>query len=164
PDAETQKLGAILTDFPNLTVIDLSVILAQLKQAIVQVSEAVQFVFLFTLGAGILVLQGALASAFGERHQTLAIMRALGASRSQLRASLTGELLAIGGLAGLLSAVGALVAGKMLAWRLFDLSLVLPYWLLPVAVFGGGVLTVAVAYPGLNRLLSRRPLDALRTI
>lgn len=164
PDVETQKLGAILTDFPNLTVIDLSVILAQLKQAIVQVSEAVQFVFLFTLGAGILVLQGALASAFGERHQTLAIMRALGASRSQLRASLTGELLAIGGLAGLLSAAGALVAGKMLAWRLFDLSLVLPYWLLPVAVFGGGVLTVAVAYPGLNRLLSRRPLDALRTI
>lgn len=164
PSAEIHKLGGVLTDFPNVTVIDLSVILAQLKEAVVRVSEAVQFVFLFALGAGILVLQGALASAFGERHQTLAIMRALGASRSQLRASLTGELVAIGGLAGLLSAVGAVLAGKVLAWRLFDLSLVVPYWLVPVAVVGGGVLTIVVAYPGLNRLLSGRPLDALRSI
>ena len=59
--------------------------------------------------AGLLVLYAALNSAADERRFELAVMRALGASRQQLRAALLAKLAAIGGLAGLIAALGAQV-------------------------------------------------------
>lgn len=163
PQAEVGKLGVVLKDFPNLTVIDVGAILAQLKSVIGQVSRAVQLVFLFTLAAGLLVLHGALVSALDERRQSLAIMRALGASRSQLRASLLAELAVIGALSGFLAALGALVAGQVLAWRLFDLVLEPAYWLLPGVMAAGSFLTVVIGGMSLSKLLSSRSLEMLKS-
>lgn len=164
PDGQGERLGRLLQDFPNLTVIDIGALLAQLREVIAQVSGAVQLVFLFTLAAGLLVLHGALVSAFDERRQGLAIMRALGASSAQLRASLLAELAAVGLLAGVLAGLGALLAGQVLAWRLFELSLLPAWWVLPLAALGGLLLTVAVGRISLSRLLRVRPLEMLRAV
>ncbi|MGB4467057.1 MAG: FtsX-like permease family protein [Azovibrio sp.] len=163
PPGEAPKLGPVLQNFPNLTVIDVEAVLAQLKSVIGQTSSVVQLVFLFTLGAGLLVLHGAMISVFDERRLSLSIMRALGASRSQLRAALQGELAAIGALAGLLAAVGALLAGQVLAWRLFDLALTPAWWVLPLSVFAGVLLTVGIGRFSLAKLLSARPLEIIRS-
>lgn len=163
PPGEAGKLGPVLQHFPNLTVIDVEAILAQLKSVIGQISSVVQVVFLFTLGAGLLVLHGAMISVFDERRQSLSIMRALGASRSQLRAALLGELAAIGALAGLLAALGAMLAGQVLAWRLFDLVLAPAWWVLPLAIFSGVLLTVGIGRFSLAKLLSARPLEIIRS-
>lgn len=162
PAGEAGQLGAILQRFPNLTVIDVEAILVRLKSVLTQVSSVVQAVFLLTLGAGLLVLQGAMLSLFDERRQSLGIMRALGASRLQLRAALLGELAVIGGLAGLLAAFGALAAGQVLAWRLFDLLLVPAWWILPLAVAGGILLTVSLGRLGLEKLLSAPAMEIVR--
>src|SRR5439155_1047554 len=67
--------------FPNLTVIDVSVILRQLQLVMDQLIGAVQLVFLFALGAGVLVLYAALLATQDERTHEAAVMRALEASR-----------------------------------------------------------------------------------
>jgi len=64
--------------FPNLTVIDVSVILRQLQLVMDQLIGAVQLVFLFALGAGVLVLYAALLATQDERTHEAAVMRALG--------------------------------------------------------------------------------------
>ena len=64
-------------------VVDVAAIVRQLQTIIGQVAQAVQFVFLFTLAAGIIVLYAALASAADERRYELAVMRALGARRGR---------------------------------------------------------------------------------
>jgi putative ABC transport system permease protein len=87
-------------DFPNLTVIDVAAILRQLQSIMEQVARAVQFVFLFTLAAGVIVLYAALASAAEERRYELAVMRALGGRGEQLRRALLAEFAAIGALPG----------------------------------------------------------------
>ena len=61
-----------------------------------QVIRAVQFVFLFALGAGVLVLYAALLATQDERVHEAAVMRALGASRAQVLAAQRAEFLALG--------------------------------------------------------------------
>ena len=109
------QLGqTLVARFPNLTMIDVAAILGQIQAIMGQVIQAVQFIFLFTLLAGAIVLVSALLSAFDERRYELAVMRALGASRAQLGHSLPAELAVVGGIAGLIAAAGASALGLSL--------------------------------------------------
>ena len=121
-----------------------------------------QFVFLFTLAAGIVVLYAALASAAEARRYELAIMRALGARREQLRRAVLAEFAAIGGLAGLIAALAAIAIGQSLAHGVFNLELAPAWWLPPAALFGGTALVVGASWFAAARLLRQAPLDALR--
>ena len=85
--------------------------------------NAVQFVFLFALGAGLLVLYSALVATEDERRREAAVMRVYGASRAQVTGSQRAEFLAMGLVAGLLATLGAAAIGQLLARRVFELDL-----------------------------------------
>jgi len=148
--------------FPNLTVIDVGAALAQLQGIIGQLTRLVQFIFLFTLAAGGIVLVAALLSAFDERRYELAVMRALGAQKAQLRQALLAELAVVGVVAGLIAAAGALVAGQVLARQVLQLELAASLWLLPLAGLGGAAWSVLIGWAAMRRLLDTPPLLALR--
>lgn len=152
----------LVARFPNLTVIDVGAILRQLQDVMGQVARAVQFIFLFTLAAGAIVLYGALTTAFDERRYELAIQRALGATGAQLRRALLAELAIIGALAGLVAGGGAALVGHLLASRVFQLDLGFDPWLLPLATGTGMALSLGVGWLGMARLLEAPPLLALR--
>jgi putative ABC transport system permease protein len=109
--------------YPNLTVVDVSAAMRQAQAVIDQVIAAVQFVFLFALGAGLLVLYSALVATEDERRREAAVMRVHGASRRQVTGSQRVEFLAMGALAGLLATAGAAAIGQLLARRVFELDL-----------------------------------------
>ena len=133
PPDKTDFVSQLVREFPNLTVIDVAAILRQLQSIMDQVAQAVQFVFLFTLAAGVIVLYAALASAAEERRYELSVMRALGASRRQLRQSLLAELAFVGAIAGLIAAAGASLLGRLLARNVFQLDLPPGLWIFPLA-------------------------------
>ena len=155
-------VNRLIGAFPNLTVVDVAAIVRQLQAIIAQVAQAVQFVFLFTLAAGIIVLYAALASAAEERRYELAVMRALGARREQLRRTLLAEFAAIGGLAGLIAALGAIAVGQFLAQRVFQFEVAIDYWLPFAAMLGGAALVTGAGWLAATRLLGAPPLEALR--
>lgn len=160
---QADVVNRLIAVFPNLTVIDVAAILRQLQAILDQVARAVQFIFLFTVAAGLIVLYAALASAAEERRYELAVMRALGARRAQLQRVLLSEFAIVGGLAGLMAALGALAVGQFLAQKVFRFELAVDWWLPPVAA-GCGALLVALA-GGLagTRLLRVAPFEALRS-
>ena len=88
-----------------------------------QLIAAVQFIFLFALGAGLLVLYSALVATEDERRREAAVMRVYGASRAQVAGAQRVEFLAMGSLAGVLATLGAAVIGQLLARRVFELDL-----------------------------------------
>src|SRR5213075_2984317 len=88
-----------------------------------QLIAAVQFIFLFALGAGLLVLYAALLATEDERRREAAVMRVYGASRAHVAGSQRVEFLAMGVLAGLLATAGAGVIGQLIARRVFELDL-----------------------------------------
>ena len=147
---------------PPGTLIDVGAILRQLQHIMDQVAQAVQFVFLFTLIAGVIVLYATFATAADERRYELAVMRALGARRDQLRRALLAEFAAVGGLAGLIAALGAIAVGQMLANRVFNFEVEINYWLPPLAVLAGAALVTGAGWFAAVRLMRAPPLEALR--
>jgi putative ABC transport system permease protein len=148
--------------FPNVLMIDVTEIMNQVQTVMDQVARAVQFVFLFTLVGGLLVLQAAIASTQDERQFDAAVLRTLGANRRQLAAAQLAEFAALGALAGVLAAGGA----TLLAWLLSDQVLKIPYrpdpwvWVIGISasVFGVGL----AGWLGTRRILEMPPLLVLR--
>jgi putative ABC transport system permease protein len=116
-------LNEMASRFPNVTLVDVGAAVRQAQLVIDQLIDAVQFVFLFTLAAGVLVLYSALLATEDERRREAAVMRVYGASRAQVAGSQRAEFLAMGAVAGLLATLGAALIGQLVARRLFELNL-----------------------------------------
>lgn len=149
-------------DFPNLTIVDVSSVIRQIQTVLDQVVTAVEFLFLFTLASGLLVLYAALVGTQDERSREAALLRALGATRSQLSRAQRIELLLIGGLAGLLAATGAAVTGWVLATFAlnFEWEFAPTVWL--AGVPAGALCALAGGWLGLRTVLHHPPLRSLR--
>lgn len=162
PPQSAAAMADLVKNFPNLTLIDVDAVVRQLQSVIGQVARAIQFVFVFALLAGGIVLYSAMLAAFDERRYELAVMRALGAQRQQLVQAMRVELAIVGGLAGLFAAAGAMVLGAVVSQQAFQLELTPNLWLPFLSAAGGAVLTVAIGWQGFRRLLRTPPLLALR--
>jgi putative ABC transport system permease protein len=116
-------LNELSARFPNITIVDVAAAVRQAQDVVDQLVSAVQFIFLFALGAGLLVLYSALVATEDERRREAAVMRVYGASRAQVTRAQRIEFLAMGALAGSLATLGAAAIGQILARRVFELDL-----------------------------------------
>jgi putative ABC transport system permease protein len=148
--------------FPNVTVIDVTAILAQAQAVMDQLIGAVQLVFAFALAAGVLVLYAALLATQDERTHEAAVMRALGASRAQVLAAQRAEFAVLGAIAGLLAALGASAIGWTLATRVFQFEFFWNGWIWLAGPALGLVCVVLNAWAGARAALSQPPMAALR--
>ncbi|HYC35237.1 MAG TPA: FtsX-like permease family protein [Usitatibacter sp.] len=164
PAGREEVVGGLVQRFPNVSVIDLSAIIAQFQKITDQVSRAVEFVFLFAIAAGLVVLFAAISSTQDERIFEGAILRTLGASRRQLAIMQLAEFLAIGLLAGTIAAAGAVGTAAVLSDRVLGV----PYevnWLLPVVGLLVGAVGVALAgLLGTRRAVDSPPLQTIRAV
>jgi putative ABC transport system permease protein len=115
-------LGDLVRQFPTVSVFDVDAILNQIRGIMDRATLAVQYVFLFTLAAGVVVLLAAVQSTRDERRYESAMLRTLGASRSTVLQGVAAEFSALGFLSGTLAAFGATGIGWILARRLFSLD------------------------------------------
>jgi putative ABC transport system permease protein len=162
PAEKANSASDLVRRFPGLTMIDVGAILGQLRAVIGQVAGAVQFVFVFALLAGAVVLYSALLTSFDERRYELAVMRALGAQRAQLRHAMLFELGVIGSVAGLMAAIGAMLLGRIVGQQVFQLDLSFGIWLPALSTFGGAALAVLIGWLAVRQLMATPPLLALR--
>jgi putative ABC transport system permease protein len=157
-------LSALVQEYPNVLAIDVGEILRQVQTIIGQVAKAVEFVFLFTLVGGLLVLQAAIAATQDERRFDAAILRTLGASRAQLSAAQNAEFLVLGALAGTLGSAGATAIGYVLSDRVFNI----PFsanplvWLYGIA--GGMIVVTLAGWLGTRGTMRQPPLAVIRQL
>ena len=149
-------------DFPNITNVDVSASIAQVQRVLDQVIRAVEFLFGFTLVAGLVVLFAAVSATREARSREFAIMRALGAGSRLLAQVQRTELLGVGALAGLLASVAALAVGWSLARYVFEFAWQ-PVWWVPLAgAAAGAVLALGAGWWGLREVLRRPVIETLR--
>jgi putative ABC transport system permease protein len=162
PQARAALMDQLVKRFPNFLVIDVAVVLGQVQRIMDQVVKAVEFVFLFGLLAGVIVLLAAINASQDERVLDAAILRTLGASSAQIRSAQSAEFVAIGALAGLLAGLGASALGYVLATRV----LAVPYTFNPMVWLAGLVVgTLGVLAAGLLSTRSVRrtaPMEIFR--
>ena len=148
--------------FPSVTVIDIDAILGQVRGVMDQAARAVEYVFLFALAAGIIVLLAVVEGGREERLFECAVLRTLGARRRQVLAAAAIEFTMLGFLSGLLAAVSASVIGSLIASRVFDLELSVDPWLWLAGVLTGVVVVGATGFLATRRVVDHPPREALR--
>lgn len=162
PSASPQLASQLLAQFPNLTVIDIDAVLKQVRATADQVAVAVEYVFYFTLIAGLLVLLAAVSATQDERLLEGAVMRALGASTRQLRWGHAAEFIAIGSLAGLTAAVAATLLSGVIAERVFGLPWSANWRLAAMGALIGMLVVTITGLLATRRVQSAPPSSLLR--
>ena len=157
-------LTTLVREFPNVLVIDVGELLHQVQSIMDDVARAIEFVFLFTLAAGLLVLEAAIAATQDERRFDAAVLRTLGANRRQLSAAQVAEFVALGALAGLLAATGATIVGYVLADRVFQIPFSWNPRLWLIGVVGAAACVSVAGWLGMRSTLRQPPLAVLRQL
>ncbi|MBK6294204.1 MAG: FtsX-like permease family protein [Rhodoferax sp.] len=154
--------NALVRQFPNITNVDMSNTIGQVQRVLDQVIAAVEFLFAFTLAAGLVVLFASVTATREERAREFAIMRAVGARSSLLRQVQRAELMGVGSLAGFLASMMAAVVGWALARYVFGFEWTVSPWAVLVGALVGAVLALAAGWWGLREVLRRPVVDTLR--
>jgi putative ABC transport system permease protein len=154
--------NALVRDFPNITAIDVSASIAQIQRVLDQVIQAIEFLFGFTLAAGLVVLFAAVTATREARSREFAVMRALGASGKLLAQVQRAELLGVGALAGVLASLAAMAVGWALARYVFEFSWTASWWVPLAGGAAGAVLALAAGWWGLREVLRRPVMQTLR--
>jgi putative ABC transport system permease protein len=160
--AQRPALADLVRRFPTISVFDVDAILKQIRDIMDRASLAVQYVFLFTLAAGVVVLLAAVQSTRDERRYESAILRTLGASRTTVLQGVAAEFSALGFLAGTLGAFGATAVGWVLARWLFSLQFTLDPWVWVVGLVCGTVLVGLSGALATRRVINTPPVHTLR--
>jgi putative ABC transport system permease protein len=152
----------LLQQFPNVTSVDLRASLTQVQKVLDQVIRAVEFLFAFTLMAGLLVLTAAVTSTREERKREFAIMRALGATGRLLSQVQTAELMGVGLMAGFLASLVAELVGWGLARFVFEFEWTASLWVPIAGALTGALLAWIAGWWGLAEVLRQPVSQTLR--
>jgi putative ABC transport system permease protein len=162
PPGRAAVMADLQRRLPAVTPLDVDALLGQVRQVMDRGASAVEYVFLFTLAAGLLVMLAGIQATLAQRRGEHAVLRALGASRRTLLAALAVEFTVTGLLAGLLGSAFAELTAWLLAGQVFDLEFAFnpKLWILGVLGSAGliGLAGTLATYP----LLVRPPLEGLR--
>ena len=122
--ADTQ-LNQLVREYPNLTVIDIAALMQQVRGIMQKMSSTIEYVFAFSLIAGVAVLYAALVATREERIAEATLMRVFGASRRQVGIAYVAEFACI----GLIAAFVAAIAANLLAYYMSEYILNIPFQL-----------------------------------
>ncbi|WP_373847783.1 ABC transporter permease [Delftia acidovorans] len=156
--------NALVREFPNITNVDLSTTLAQVQRVLDQVIRAVEFLFGFTLAAGLVVLFAAVTATREERAREYAIMRAVGAQARLLAQVQRAELAGVGLLAGFLASCAAGAVGWAVARWVFEFNWTVPWWAPLAGAVAGALLAWMAGWWALREVLRRPVMDTLRQV
>jgi putative ABC transport system permease protein len=148
--------------FGNVSTLDLTLLQEALEQLVERVVLAIRFMALFSLGVGVLVLVGALATSRFQRVREGALLRTLGATRAQVFRVVLAEYLTLGLLASTVALVLASAAGWAVSRFVFDGSFRLPGLPVSALVLFVVGLTVIVGLANSRDVVRRPPLEVLR--
>jgi len=154
--------NALVNRFPNITNVDMGATINQIQKVLGQVIGAVEFLFAFTLAAGLVVLFAAVTATREERAHEYAVLRALGAGNRLLGQVQTAELLGVGALAGALAGLVAVVMGWGLARYVFEFAWNASPWVPLFGVVSGALLAWGAGWWSMREVLRRPVVQTLR--
>ena len=153
---------ALVGAFPNISAIDLALILQALDSIFSKVAFVIQFMALFTVVTGIIVLVGAVLNGRYQRVRETVLLRTLGATRRQLGQIQLVEYAILGVLAAVVGGGLAIAGNELLARYVFKIEPSSPPLLIVGAVVIATTVTVVTGLLTSRGVADHPPLEILR--
>ena len=157
-------LNRFIRSFPTVTVIEMDLVIDQIRNIVNQVSAAVELVLAVILATGALVLVAGVQASVDARMHESSILRALGARRQLILGGLLIEFATLGLFAGLLATVAAELSVAILQLFVLDMSYSPSPWLWPLGLAVGTVLIAGLGVYSCRRVVSSPPVALLREL
>jgi len=160
--AQRQQLGGLVRRYPNVTVIDIDTMMQRVREIMDRVTLAVEFIFLFTILAGVAVLYAAIQANQDQRRFENAVLRTLGARRKTLLLGLFAEFTTLGILSGLLAGISATALASVLATTVFRFDYRFDPMVILIGIISGAMIVLLAGLLGTRNVLTHPPLETLR--
>jgi putative ABC transport system permease protein len=161
-DAVARLQRATVARYPNVSSVDLSLVLETVDAIVSKVSVAIRFLALFSLALGVPVLFSAVAATRRQRVREGVLLRTLGATRAQVRKILLSEY-ALLGLLGSITGMALAFGGAWALVRFVFESSFTPAWTPALAIAGlMTLLTIAIGLLSGRDVFRETPVAALR--
>lgn len=162
-----QKISAsvqqkVVQQYPNISAIDVSQILATINQFVDKISYAVQFMALFSILTGLIVLASSVATSRFQRIKESVLLRTLGASKKQIIKILSVEYLFLGILSALTGLILSVGATWLLGYFYFDITFTPNIWVILIGTVAVTALTISIGMLNSRSIYKKTPLEVLR--
>jgi len=165
PDRETGAIvqREVISRYGNVSIIDLALILTTVDDILGRVSFVIQFMALFSVITGLIVLSGAVVASRFQRMRESVLLKTLGARSKQVLNIMSIEYAVLGGMAALTGILLSVFGAWALAWFVFETTFVpAPITLLLMVLVVMG-LTMGIGHLNSRDIYQRSPLDVLRS-
>jgi putative ABC transport system permease protein len=157
-------LNRFIRQFPTVTVIEMDIVIEQIRTIINQVSAAINLVLVVILAAGGLVLVAGVQASVDARIHESAILRALGAPRRLILGGLLIEFGTLGLFAGLLATLGAELSVYFLQTWVMDMRYTPTPWIWPLGILCGALVIGCLGVFSCRKVVSTPPVAVLREL
>lgn len=162
PEVSAKFQQAVVLRYPNISIIDLGLILSVLDDVLDKIGFVIRFMAGFSIITGLIVLIASVMISKFQRMQESVLLRTLGASRRQILIITSLEYFFLGALASATGILLAMAGSWALAEYSFDATFT-PRWLPVVVLFGIiSALTVVIGLLNSRGVLNKPPLEVLR--
>ena len=152
----------LVQKYPNVSAVDLGLILKTVDDVLSQVAFVVRFMALFSVITGLIVLAAAVTTSRYQRIQEAVLLRTLGASQKQIRRILLLEYTFLGALATLTGLVLSIGGAWAITFFIFDIALAVPTSAIAAVFVLVTFLTLFVGMLNSRGIADRPPLEILR--
>jgi putative ABC transport system permease protein len=154
---------AIVRGYPNVSIVDLGLVLTVLDQILDKISYVIKFMSGFSIATGIIVLIASVRISKYQRIKESVLLRTLGGSRKQILVITALEYLFLGALSALTGIVIAIGGSWLLAKYSFEIPFQVNY--APAGILFGltVALTIGIGLLNSRGVLNRPPLEVLRS-
>ncbi len=157
-------LNRFIRAFPTVTIIEMDMVIEQIRSIVDQVSAAIELVLGVILAAGALVLIAGVQASVDDRMRESAILRALGAGKRLILGGLAIEFATMGFFAGLLATFGAELSVYILQTQVMDLTYSMSPQLWPVGLISGVLIIGGLGVFSCRKVVYSSPIVLLRDI
>ncbi len=162
PEASARIQSKVVQAFPNVSAVDVSLVLRTIDEVFGKIAFVVRFMALFSIITGLFVLAGAVVVNRYQRVEESVLLKTLGASRRQVMQILVVEYLFLGLMAALTGILLAVAGAWALAHFVFESPFIIDTLAIVAGLVGVVVLTMAVGLANSRGIYSRPPLAVLR--
>jgi putative ABC transport system permease protein len=153
---------AVVENFPNVSVIDLELILKTVEDVLGKVAFVIQFMAFFSIGTGIIVMISSIILSKFQRIQENVLLRTLGASKRQLWTITIAEYCFLGGLGAISGIILASLFCTLLGVFLFEFTFIPNLFQIGIVFFSVTGMSILIGLFNSRGVVRQSPMEVLR--